>query len=105
MQGRIVLILVVLGLAACATPQWHRADTSPEQLALDTQACELEVRQRFPTSPQLPKPLAYDTDCSTYGHQANCAAGPGPIMSTPSRMSQKKTALQECLAARGYSRR
>ena len=103
MQGRITLIFAALMLSACASTQWQRADTSPEQLALDTQACETAVEREFPTSPQPPKELAYETDCATYGNQNNCATGPGPSLATGSRFSQKKAYMQACMTERGYT--
>lgn len=99
-----VTILAASLLGACAAPQWHRPGMTPEQFAQDDQECDAILAQMFPAKPTEGSPLAYDTDCSTYGHQANCAAGPAVLMATPSRLTARNKARQECLQARGYVR-
>lgn len=105
MRYRLALSLLALPLlCACSKPGWQRADTTPAQLVQDEQECRAWVAEAFPAKPTEGKPLAYETDCATYGHQSSCATGPGPVMATPSRMTQKKTALQNCMRSRGYTR-
>jgi hypothetical protein len=99
-----VTILATLLLGACATPQWHRPGMTPEQFAQDDQECDAIVAQMYPAKPTGGSPLAYETDCATYGHQNSCATGPGVLMATPSRLTAKNKAKQECLQARGYVR-
>lgn len=99
-----VTILAALLLGACATPQWHRPGMTPEQFAQDDQECDAIVAQMYPAKPTGGSPLAYETDCATYGHQNSCATGPGVLMATPSRLTAKNKAKQECLQARGYVR-
>lgn len=98
---RLALLCATLLLAGCSTLAWQRPGTPEAQARQDVNAC----RQWAQALPPAPTPLlSTQSKCATYGLQAQCTVGPGPLQDAGGPKSQRAVAMEACLLSKGYTR-